>query len=280
MSFKDILVHVDSTPASRVRLRLALSLAQRFKARVSGMHVIPDPHVPPYFKPSAVERIAEIYAENAREAAMQAEVLFHEETETQDARAVGAWECVDGELAERIAERARFADLLILGQFDTENPPTLSAFLLPAKVVFGAASPVLVVPNTETSSDIGTRIVAAWDGSREAARAIRDAMPLLRDAEQVLLLVIDPVRQGHIHDGPDAPQLAAHLSRHGVPVQVAEDLSEEKNVTDALLAHAVEFGSDLLVIGAYGHSRVWEFIIGGTTQDLLEKTSIPVLMSR
>ena len=78
MSFKDILVHVDSTAASRVRLRCALSLTRRFDARLSGLHVIPEPDVPPYFKPSAIERIAKIYAENARAAADKAEALFRE----------------------------------------------------------------------------------------------------------------------------------------------------------------------------------------------------------
>jgi hypothetical protein len=100
MSFKDILVHVDSTPASRVRLNLALLLARRFGARVSGRHVIPEPDVPPYFKPSAVARIARIYAENAREAAGLAEALFREET--KDAGVVTAWECVAGDMAETI----------------------------------------------------------------------------------------------------------------------------------------------------------------------------------
>lgn len=278
MSFKDILVHVDATPASRIRLRLGLSLARRFAGRLSGLHVIPDPDVPPYFKPSAIERIAEIYAENAREAADRAEILFREET--KDSSPDAAWECLSGDMPERIAERARFSDLLVLGQFDTENPHGISAFLLPAKVVFGAASPILVVPNARTSGELGKCIVATWDGSREAARAIRDAMPLLKGAEQVLLLAIDPSRQGHAHDGADAPQLVAHLGRHGVQAAIEEVSSTGKTVTDALLACTAELGADLMVMGAYGHSRVVEFIFGGTTQELLEKTNIPVLMSR
>jgi nucleotide-binding universal stress UspA family protein len=254
MSFKDILIHVDATPASRNRLQLALTLAHRFAARLSGLHVIPDPSVPPYFKPSAVERIASIYAENAREAADLAEALFREEI--KDASAATAWECVAGDMAEMIAERARFADLLMLGQFDTENPHGISAFLLPAKVVFGAASPILVVPNAGRFGDIGRRIVATWDGSREAARAIRDAMPLLKRAEQVLLLAVDLVRQGHMHDGADASQLAGHLGRHGVPVVVEEISSGKTSVTDTLLTQAAEFGADLLVMGAYGPACV------------------------
>jgi nucleotide-binding universal stress UspA family protein len=278
MSFKDILVHVDATPASRNRLQLALTLAHRFGARLSGLHVIPDPSVPPYFKPSAIERIAKIYAENAREAADRAEALFREET--KDASAVVGWECIAGEMEERIAERARFADLLLLGQFDTENPHGISAFLLPAKVVFGAASPILVVPNAGRFGDIGRRIVATWDGSREAARAIRDAMPLLKRAEQVLLIAVDLVRQGHMHDGADASQLAAHLGRHGVQVVVEEISSGKTSVTDTLLTQAAEFGADLLVMGAYGHSRIWEFVVGGTTPEVLERAQIPVLISR
>jgi nucleotide-binding universal stress UspA family protein len=118
MSFKDILVHVDSTPAARVRLNLALSLARRFGARLSGLHVIPEPEVPPYFKPSAVARIARIYAENAREAGGLAEALFREET--KDAGAVTAWECLSGDMAETIAERARFADLLMPSSCSSE----------------------------------------------------------------------------------------------------------------------------------------------------------------
>jgi nucleotide-binding universal stress UspA family protein len=278
MTFKDILVHVDSTAVSRTRLRLALALARRFGARLSGLHVIPAPAVPPYFKPSAIERIARIYAENAREAADLAEALFLEET-TNAGTAI-AWECVAGEMDEMIGERARFADLLILGQFDTENPPVISAFLLPAKVVFEAATPILVVPNTGIFDDIGTHVLVTWDGSREAACAIRDAMPLLRTAKRVSLLAIDPLRQGHIRGGVNVAELVAHLGRHGVVAEAAETTSEPLGVTNTLLEQAGRLGADLLVMGAYGHSRILEFMLGGTTPDMLERTTIPVLMSR
>jgi nucleotide-binding universal stress UspA family protein len=275
MTFKDILVHVDSTSASRLRLRLALSLAHRFGGRISGLHVIPEPQVPPYFKPSVVDRIAEIYAENAREAAAAAEVLFHEEVKDS-----ATWSCVAGGMAETIAERARFADLLILGQFDMENPQGISAFLLPAKVVFGAASPIVVVPDAEKCTDIGKRVVAAWDGSRAAVRAIRDSMPILKSADEVLLLTVDPDRQGHLHDGPNAAEFAAHLGRHSVRVVVEEVPSRRDTVSKTMLAQAREFGADLLVMGAYERSRVWEFVVGGTTQDVLQRSDIPILISR
>lgn len=278
MGFKDVLVHVDATAASRTRLQLALTLARRFGASLSGLHVIPEPDVPPYFKPNVVERIAKIYAENAKVAADLAKVLFGEET--RDARVATAWGCLAGDMEELIAERARFADLLVLGQFDTENPPTISAFLLPAKVVFGSAAPILVVPNSGKFDDAGRHALIAWDGSREAARAIRDAMPFLHAAERVSVLVIDPRQQAHMHEGTHTSELVAHLGRHGVVAAAEEVTLLEHRVTNDLLEHAGRLGADLLVMGAYGHSRVWEFVVGGTTQALLERTTIPVLMSR
>ncbi|HUI22718.1 MAG TPA: universal stress protein, partial [Methylocella sp.] len=204
MDYRDILVHVDSTPASDLRLRLGLDLARRFGARLSGLHVVPDPDVPPYFKPSAVERIAEIYRENAREAAVLAEAHFRETT--RDIDTVTAWQTVEGDMARALAERARFADLVLLGQYDTENPPTISAFLLPEKVVIDAGTPILVVPTRGTFDGIGRHVLVTWDGSREAARALRDAMPLLKAAEQVSLLAIDPDRQGHVHPEANAAE--------------------------------------------------------------------------
>ncbi len=105
-------------------------------------------------------------------------------------------------------------------------------------------------------------------------------MPMLQDAERVSLLAVDPLRQRHMRDGLNLSELTAHLGRHGVSPDATELSAGERSVTDALLAHAAEFGADLLVMGAYGHSRIWEFIVGGTTQDLLEKTTIPLLISR
>jgi len=272
MSLKDILVHVDATPASRTRLRLGLALARRFSARLSGLHVIPKPHVPRYFKPSLVGRVAKDYAKNAKVAADQAEVLFKEETKGADAAA--AWECVAGDMDEMIAECARLADLLMLGQ------PRISLFLLPEKVMFGAATPILVIPNTGMFSDVGRHPLVTWDGSREASRAIRDAMPLLEAAERVSLIAIDPLRQGHMHEGAHASALVAYLGHHGVRAETVEVSSEGNGVANKLLECASVLGADLLVMGAYTHSRVWEFLVGGTTQDLLERTKIPVLMSR
>ncbi|HYM30758.1 MAG TPA: universal stress protein [Candidatus Cybelea sp.] len=277
MSFKDILVHVDSTPASGVRLRLGLALARRFGARLSGLHVLPDPDVPPYFKPSAVERIAKIYRESAREAASLAEAGFHAAIMGADVET--AWNSVAGDMAQQLAERARFADLLLLGQSDTENPPSLSAFSIPQKVVIDAGTPILVVPTRGAFDTTGRHVLVTWDGSREAARAVRDAMPFLQAAEHVSLLAVDPERQGHIHPTANAGELAAHLARHGVATDPTTIASAEESVADVLLANTRKLGADLLVMGGYGHPRLLELVLGGTTQALLEAMAVPILVS-
>jgi nucleotide-binding universal stress UspA family protein len=277
MGFKDILVHVDSTAASDIRLRLAISLARRFGARLSGLHITPDPDVPPYFKPSAVARIAKLYRQGAREAALLSEAQFREAT--KDIDVVAVWQSVEGDIAAMLAGRARFSDLLVLGQYDTENPPTIAAFTTPEKVVVDAGTPILVVPTSGNFDDSGRQVLVAWDGSRESARAVRDAMPLLRAAERVSLLAFDPDRQGHMHPDANPAELAAHLARHGVAAKVTEVSFSEKNVGNNLLVHAAQLRADLLVMGAYGHPRLLEFWLGGTTQALLERAAIPVLMS-
>ena len=182
-------------------------------------------------------------------------------------------------MARLLAERARFADLLLLGQSDSENPPTLSAFSLPEKVVVEAGTPILVVPPRGAFDDIGRHVLVTWDGSREAARAVRDALPLLKTAKRVSLLAVDPARQGHIHPTADAAGAAAHLARHGVRTEPTELPSGERSITTVLLAHLAALGADLLVMGAYGHPRLSEFMLGGTTQDLLETAPIPILTS-
>jgi nucleotide-binding universal stress UspA family protein len=235
------------------------------------------PDVPPHFKPSAVARIAMLYRQSAREAALLAETHFREAT--KDIDVVAVWQSVEGDIAGVLTERARFSDLLVLGQYDTENPPTIAAFTTPEKVVVDAGTPILVVPTRGSFDDMGRHIIVAWDGSRESARALRDAMPLLQAAERVSLVAVDPDRQGHMHPNADPAELVAHLARHGVPAKATEVSFGEKTVTDILLVHAAQLRADLLVMGAYGHPRLLEFWLGGATHDLLESAVLPVLMS-
>jgi nucleotide-binding universal stress UspA family protein len=278
MTFKQILVHVDSTPASRMRLEVAAHLARRFGARLLGLHVIPEPEVPPYFKPSRVPKIAEIFRSKAEAAAERAGALFRDEMARMNM--VGSWQCLAGDLTDVISERSRFADLVILGQFDTENPRGVSAFLLSGKVVCEAAAPILVVPNDGRFSKIGERILLAWDGSLEAARAVHNAIPLLQSAARVTVLTLIPLRKVNGCNAPKLTELREHLAQHQIASEAAEVALAADSVTDALLQYARQVGTDLLVMGAYGYPPLLEFVWGGTTQNLLKQTTIPTLLSR
>jgi nucleotide-binding universal stress UspA family protein len=277
MGFKDILVHVDSTAASTARVWVSLALARRSNARVVGLHVTPNPHVPLYFKPSHAERIAKLYKESADEAAVLAEIQFRKDV--KDAGVETQWELAQGDIARGLAEHGCLADLLVVGQDDTENPRIIEPFLLSQKVVMQSGVPVLVIPICPFPPSVGQNILVAWDGSHEAARAVRDSLPLLRQAGHVSLLAIDPHGQSYIRSGADPATMAAHLERHGIKAETMETVSEQKTVTDVLLARIAEVGADLLVMGAFGHSRLKEFLLGGVTYDLLLKLPVPVLMS-
>jgi nucleotide-binding universal stress UspA family protein len=277
MGFKDILVHVDSTAASTRRVWASLDLARPSGARVVGLHVAPNIEVPSYFKPSHAERITKLYKDSVAEAAAIAEAQFRKDV--QDAGVETQWELAHGDIVRRLTERARFADLLVVGKDDAENPSFIEPYLLSQNVVMQSSAPVLVLPMDRIPSSIGHNIVIAWDGSYEVARTVRDSLPLLQQEGQVLILTIDPNEEEHRRIGIDAPAMAAHLGRHGIEAETLEALSERKTVTEVLLACVADVGADLLLTGAFGHSRLKEFLLGGVTYDLLLKLPVPVLMS-
>ena len=156
MGFKEILVHVDSTVASTSRVWLSLAIARRCGSRVIGLHAIQNPDVPQYFKPSDAERVANLYMESAREAATMAESQFRRDV--KDAGVETEWRSADGDVARGLAEHGRFADLIVVGQDDTENPSIIEPFLLPQKVVMASGMPVLVIPVGPTLPSFGRRI--------------------------------------------------------------------------------------------------------------------------
>ena len=154
---------------------------------------------------------------------------------------------------------ARYADLAVLGQADPDNPP-LGAGVVEA-VLLGSGRPALVVPFIGAES-VGQRVLVAWNATREAARALNDAMPLLAQAEKVTVLSVNPERGiGGEGDLP-AADIALHLARHGVKAEAAHTTAEDVSVGDILLSRAADLGADLIVMGGYGHSRAREFVLG------------------
>ncbi len=144
-------------------------------------------------------------------------------------------------------------------------------------VVLSSGRPALVVPYIGAAKTIGERVMVAWDASREAARAVHDALPVLERAKSAVVLVINPHRGNHgAEPGAD---IALHLARHGVEVEAQHLEVNDLSVADALLSRLADNGIDLLVMGAYGHSRLRELVLGGVTRQIFQEMTVPVLMS-
>jgi nucleotide-binding universal stress UspA family protein len=180
-------------------------------------------------------------------------------------------------VARKVAEHARVADLVVIGQADPEWAVSVMTEG-PEELVLGCGRPVLVVPSRGDFADVGGCIVVAWNGRREAARAAFDALPLLQKAESVRVLWISPDDSGAADDVP-AADLATALARHNVRCEAAETARLEAGVGETLLAAVRDARADLLVMGCYGHSRFRELILGGATRHVLNTMTVPVLMS-
>ncbi len=149
----------------------------------------------------------------------------------------------------------------------------------PEHVAFASGRPVLVVPYAGHFESVGGRVLIGWNATREAARAVNDAMPLLAIADAVTVLTIDPRAGPDAHGELPGADISLHLARHGVKADIERTVSADIPVGDVLLSRAADLGAELLVTGAYGHSRVRELLLGGATRALLRSMTVPVLMS-
>lgn len=177
-----------------------------------------------------------------------------------------------GTLTEFVSERARFADLVILScpaAHDLDAESVLEAAL------FGGAAPVLLVPEGQKIPSKPARIIIAWNNSREALTAVRYSMPLLLKAEIVDIAIVAPTTT----EGDPGAALCQMLVRHGVKAQVTVLAKDMPRVTDVLLRHATDTDANLMVMGAYTHSRLRESVLGGSTRDILHGTRLAVLMA-
>ena len=272
--FRDLLVHVDGGEAGRRRVQFAADLALRTGARLSGIHVTPPAEAPPRYKPSRVDEVAADISVRLALDAQAAAAVFSEQATGRLADA--CWFEAEGDVAQGISNRARYADLVILGQYEWQGSPETHPLPIAHSVVLLCGRPVLVVPAAVQRSALA-RVVIAWDGSREAVRSVHDALPLLRLARSVQIVTMIPPTAEDSDD--DAASLLAHLAKHGIEIG-AETLQIRTDDENASLRKQIEQGRyDLLVMGGYSHPRWLEFIFGGATQSILLSSKIPVLVS-
>jgi nucleotide-binding universal stress UspA family protein len=279
MAIRDILVHLDATAPSQARLDLAAALARRLGAQLTGLAVI-EIALPPIASPDGGgAALGPLLDAMRRDALAEAEGLrtaFEATLRRTDTG--GSWVQVEGITAEPVARHGRHADLIVLGQ---EQPggatPTAAAVIEAA--LFSSGRPVLVVPHAGRFADVGRRAVIGWNARREATRALHDALPLLADGGFATVLTVDAEPGTDGHRGQPGADIARHLERHGLRTAVENATSGGLDAADLMLNHAAESAADLLVIGAYGHSRLRELVLGGVTRSILRQMTLPVLMS-
>jgi len=272
--FRDLLVHVDASESGRRRVQFAVDLALGTGARLSGMHVTPPAEVPPLYKPARVANVAAHLSSKLALDARAAATAYGEEVTGR--LADSRWFAAEGDVAQGISNRARYADLVILGQYEWQGSPETHPLPVAHSVVLQCGRPVLVVPAVVQLNSLA-RIVVAWDGSREAVRAIHDALPLLRLAQAVHILTL--TAPSAEDNEADVKSLLAHLANHGVAI--GPDVLQTRAVEnhDSLRAQIEQGPYDLLVMGGYSHPMCMEFIFGGVTQSILLSSKIPVLVS-
>ncbi|HEY1151244.1 MAG TPA: universal stress protein [Pseudoduganella sp.] len=299
MGYKTILVHADEAPPSAARILLAAELALREGAHVIG---VATTGISRFLYPGETVDEQDMnlmrHLDVLRERAAQALAEF-----TPRLRHVGVQSfeqrVLDDEAGAGISLMARHADLVIIGQSGANQRGVPD---VPAEVLSGAGRPVLILPyEARATSAIavdsagvaspgaplpGRHILVAWNASKEAARALADALPFLQRADSVTLAIFDADERPGIYGDAPGSEVQAWLERHDVRAQIVTEQTERQgllkrpgNTGDALLAMAGERDCDLLVMGAYGHSRFRESLLGGVTRTVLDAMHLPVLMS-
>ena len=276
MTIKDIVVNLSVAEGGSFAGDYAVSVAAAFGAHVTGIAFAYDPIVPVAATGYIPPEVIETQQHDSDEAAKSAMARFSAaadragiaaEPTTLAASFAGA--------GEHFGQIARRFDLAIVGQPEPDKGAVEE--LIAESVLFEAGRPVIIVPYIQKAPLKLDRVMACWDGSRPAARAIADAMPLLERAGLVEVVIVSNER-GKRDEIPGA-DMGQHLARHGLKVDIKRISEGSIDVADALLSQAADFSADLIVMGGYGHSRLREFVLGGVTHSILKSMTAPVLMS-
>jgi nucleotide-binding universal stress UspA family protein len=279
VTYSTLLLHLDDDTRAAIRLDEAMKLARRFNSRLIGVSC----HRPaPWIGVAGSEFMGADpmtgELERAARAASTREAAFLRQC---DVGGLASFEVAtsDDEPARAIGERGFCADLILLGQADPADAGHARQRDIVDRVMEQTAAPVLVLPYAGRFATLGETVLIAWSNSREAARAVADAMPLLKQARAVHLVQFDPsVGESGRIDASRLEVVTRWLAAHGVQVQ-ARVAFRRSDTGNALLSHAADVGADLLVMGAWSHSRHVERVLGGATRTVLDSMTVPVLMS-
>ncbi|MFC0398328.1 universal stress protein [Paraburkholderia rhizosphaerae] len=278
MTYKSLLVHLDTSERAPQRLDAALQLARRFGAHLTGLFATFEPDSRAFYVMAGTANYYQAHRQRREQQLGALERLFHAESlrANVDVRFVRS----NGPANSSVPQHARYADLVIVGQTDPGDPESYIDDNFVEYVMMTAGRPVLLLPYAGTFPRLGERILIAWDSSREAARAAYDAVPFLTHAKKCIVVTVRGTAgepPGERFAGAD---IALTLARHDASVDVIEvDTAKDAPIGDVLLSTAHDQGCDMIVMGGYGHARWRELVMGGATRTILRSMTMPVLMS-
>ena len=273
---KDLVVNLSVGAGRDVAGPYAISIAETFGAHVAGIAFSYEPVIPPTIMGTVPVSFVESQRDENEKAASDAIARFNEAARragvSSDSRMLSA--SLAGS-ADRFATIARRFDLAVAGQAEPDKAAPEE--LIVEAALFSSGRPVLVVPYIQKAGLTLDRVMVCWDASRSAARAIGDAMPFLKRAKAIDVVIVasERVKSDEI-PGADIGQ---HLARHDLKVDVKRIVAPDTDVASTLLSHAADISADFMVMGGYGHSRLREFILGGATRGILAAMTLPTLMS-
>lgn len=279
MTYKTILVSLNEVGRTQQLIAAAATVARAVGAHVSGLYVIPAVQVYPSVGFEAAPQVFEgnrtYFKENAARVRAAFEEAMKREGLTFDFHQVDSRTPI---IADEVVAVGRCADLVIVS---TTNPDEITGVErdFVDQVLMGVGRPVVVLPFKGDVSLSLDEIVVGWNGEREAARSAFDALPLLKAAKKVRIVRVDPQKDSTLRGSVPGADLAEALARHGVKTEAQGFPTDGSDEGQALLRCADDAGAGLVVMGAYGHSRLTEFIFGGATRFVLTRLNRPVLMS-
>lgn len=277
MPYKTILVHLDESRRVQERIKIACNIAMADDAHLIGAAMIGMSTLSYQSNVAESDPILAKHIEFLRDKAVHSVSEFNLAVQKMG---LGSYEgrVVDGEASEGISLQARYCDLVIVGQADLDEPAPSVPPDFAQHVVMHSGRPVLIVPSKGEFLKVGKKVLISWDASRGATRAITDAIPLLQHADLVQVVVFNAEERNAAHGEEPGTDLALYLARHGIKVEVLQEQTG-RDVGGALLSLASELGSDLIVMGGYGHTRFRQMLLGGVTRSVMAGMNIPVMMS-
>jgi nucleotide-binding universal stress UspA family protein len=272
---KDVLVNLTVGKPTDTAGNFAISIAQLFDAHLTARAVACKLPIGGSILDGVTADLVDGCTAQRKAAALQAKQSFDDRARLANIRADSNL-LIDyvAEVAQIFAETARHYDLSVVGQQEPEND--LPESLIAEAALFESGRPVLIVPYIQKTGIKLDRVMLCWDGSRNAARAISDAMPFLQQAGKISIVTIDSTERRNTIRGT---LIAEHLARHQLKVDLNPIVAPDHEVASVILSQAADSATDLIVMGGYGHTRLREFVLGGATRDMLASMTVPVLMS-